>query len=126
MTKARLIADFFTETGVEGLGAGGVDSAQTLLLIEEAIDSAYVSDRSPSLNIDNFIFTSTEPQTVFTGLDDNNNTLVVDSNNTIVFLNGVNLFNPDDFTTVNGDTCILTKAADSDFQLMIYTLNYGN
>ena len=66
-------------------------------------------------------FTSTAGQTVYTGLDDNNQTLdLLEANEQSVFLNGVRLIPTDDYT-VSGDTLTLTSAASLNDFLVVET-----
>jgi hypothetical protein len=92
-----------------------------ILNLDDIVDSAYVAARIPasSSNIGKFKFTTSTPQSVFTGNDDNGNSLQFDSNNIIVFLNGVSLFQGEDFTTSGGDTVTLSAPADSNFEIVI-------
>ena len=98
-------------------------SSKFILDLDGIVDSAYVAARIPNhsatTNINKFKFTTTAPQTVFTGNDDDGNSLLFDSNNLIVFLNGVNLYQGEDFTTSGGNTLTLATAADSNFELVI-------
>ena len=98
-------------------------SNKFILDLDGIVDSAYVAARIPNhsatTNINKFKFTTTAPQTVFTGNDDDGNSLLFDSNNLIVFLNGVNLYQGEDFTTSGGNTLTLATAADSNFELVI-------
>jgi hypothetical protein len=92
-----------------------------ILNLDDIVDSAYVAARIPtsSSNIGKFKFTTSTSQSVFTGNDDNGNSLQFDSNNIIVFLNGVSLFQGEDFTTSGGDTVTLSAPADSNFEIVI-------
>jgi hypothetical protein len=98
-------------------------SNKFILDLDGIVDSAYVAARIPNhsatTNINKFKFTTTAPQTIFTGNDDDGNSLLFDSNNLIVFLNGVNLYQGEDFTTSGGNTLTLATAADSNFELVI-------
>ncbi len=96
-------------------------ASKFILNLDDIVDSAYVAARIPasSSNIGKFKFTTSTPQSVFTGNDDNGNSLQFDSNNIIVFLNGVSLFQGEDFTTSGGDTVTLSAPADSNFEIVI-------
>lgn len=98
-------------------------SSKFILDLDGIVDSAYVAARIPNhsatTNINKFKFTTTAPQTVFTGNDDAGNSLAFDSNNIVVFMNGVNLYQGEDFTTSGGNTITLTEATDSDFELVV-------
>lgn len=98
-------------------------SSKFVLDLDGIVDSAYVAARIPNhsatTNINKFKFTTTAPQTVFTGNDDAGNSLAFDSNNIVVFMNGVNLYQGEDFTTSSGNTITLTEATDSDFELVV-------
>ena len=66
-------------------------------------------------------FTATAGQTVFSGADDNNQTLdLLEANEQSVFLNGVRLIPTDDYT-VSGDTLTLTSAASLNDFLVVET-----
>jgi hypothetical protein len=116
----------------DSIGAGNeivIDNFQTRFIVDisQLVDSAYVGERIPKFSsiteIGSFKFTTIAPQVVFTGPDDNGNTLLFDSDNIIVFLNGVNLYSPNDYFTTNGNTITLTEPTDSDFQLIAYNFN---
>ena len=116
----------------DSIGAGNeivVDNFHTKFIVDisQLVDSAYVGARIPQFSsttdIGSFKFTTTGPQSIFTGLDDDGNNLSFDSGNIIVFLNGVNLYSPADYFTTNGNTITLIEAADSDFQLIAYDFN---
>ena len=98
-------------------------SSKFILDLDGIVDSAYVAARIPNhsatTNINKFKFTTTAPQTVFTGNDDAGNSLAFDSNNIVVFMNGVNLYQGEDFTTSGGNTITLTETTDSDFELVV-------
>jgi hypothetical protein len=98
-------------------------STRFILDLDDIVDSAYVAARIPNhsatTNINKFKFTTTAPQTIFTGNDDAGNSLAFDSNNIVVFMNGVNLYQGEDFTTSGGNTITLTEATDSDFELVV-------
>jgi hypothetical protein len=96
-------------------------ASKFILNLDDIVDSAYVAARIPtsSSNIGKFKFTTSTSQSIFTGNDDNGNSLQFDSNNIIVFLNGVSLFQGEDFTTSGGDTVTLSAPADSNFEIVI-------
>jgi len=62
-------------------------------------------------SIDNYNYTATSGQTVFTGTDDNGNNLGFLEDNIIVTLNGVVLEKTTDYTVSGGDTITLTSGA---------------
>ena len=98
--------------------AGGV--------IRSVVDSAYVRERSyenPSagISVSTYQYIATSGQSVFTGADDNNATLSIntDFDNTLVFLNGTLLIDSDDYTRTSGTTITLLQAADSQDRITI-------
>jgi hypothetical protein len=98
--------------------AGGV--------IRSIVDSAYVRERSylnPSagISVSTYQYIATSGQSVFTGADDNNATLSIntDFDNTLVFLNGTLLIDSDDYTRTNETTITLLQAADSQDRITI-------
>ena len=65
-------------------------------------------------------YTATSGQTVFTGADDNANSLLIDStNNILVTLNGITLENGTDYTATSS-VVTLTSGATTDDELNIY------
>ena len=119
---------------------GGTDSAATIALIENTVDSAYIAARSAagtdSATVENIIrslvdsdyvfarqrsttglvfdaysYTSDSAQTVFSGADNNNLTLHYNVGEIQVFRNGILLVDSDDYTASNGTSVILNSAA---------------
>jgi len=119
---------------------GGTDSAATIALIENTVDSAYIAARSAagtdSATVENIIrslvdsdyvfarqrsttglvfdaysYTSDSAQTVFSGADNNNLTLHYNVGEIQVFRNGILLVDSDDYTASNGTSIILNSAA---------------
>ena len=95
-------------------------------LINQLIDSAYVLERSyanPSagISVSTYQYIATSGQSVFTGADDNNATLNINTafDNTLVFLNGTLLIDSDDYTRTSGTTITLLQAADSQDRITI-------
>jgi hypothetical protein len=120
-------------------GGGGLDSAEVIRIVDSAggfnagsggggLDSAGVrliadSAKNPILNTNLFKFTSTAPQTVFTGADDNGATLSYNTDNVIVFLNGILLADSADYTRTSTSTLTLATATDSDDLLIAVTFS---
>jgi hypothetical protein len=100
-------------------GGGGVDSAATITLITDTVDSAYIQQRQTSsvatgLSVDNYKFFGTNGQTIFNGNDFVGNTLSYLIGRLQVFRNGVLMTDSDDYTATNGSTVVLTEPSDSD------------
>lgn len=126
-------------------GSGTVDSAQTIALITDTIDSAYIQARQiiggsgtvdsatitaiveqeftaqDRISQTNFKFVADSNQTVFTGLDVNNNTLLIDSNLVTVSVNGVILINGEDYTTTSSSITLQYNANFGD-EIYVNTL----
>ena len=126
-------------------GSGTVDSAQTIALITDTIDSAYIQARQiiggsgtvdsaiitaiveqeftaqDRINQTNFKFVADSNQSVFTGLDVNNNTLLIDSNLVTVSVNGVILINGEDYTTTSSSITLQYNANFGD-EIYVNTL----
>jgi hypothetical protein len=62
---------------------------------------------------DRFKYTSQANQLIFTGVDDNSNTLSYDAGFLDVYLNGIKLVNGSDFTASNGTSIVLTTGASA-------------
>ena len=92
-----------------GGGGGGVDSAATIALIDARIDSNRVA-----LHQKAFTFTAdSATDFIFTGADDNNQTLTYETNKLSVFLNGILLIDSVDYTAQNGTSITLLDSAQS-------------
>ena len=74
---------------------------------------------SQTLNIERFDYTATQGQLVFTGSDDNSNTLSYTTGKVQVYLNGILLLQTEDYLDSDGATITLTSGADSDDKLSI-------
>lgn len=101
------------------------DSAQVATIITGQVDSAYVQAResTPTIMINRFDYTADSGDTVFTGADDNGNSLSFDSGTTQVYLNGL-LLNPAlDYTLTLGNTVTTTTGIDSDHLITITSLS---
>lgn len=95
-----------------------IDSAY----IEAIVDSDYVQARAGTIEINRFDFTADSGDTIFTGVDDNSNTLSFDSSSTQVYLNGL-LLNPSlDYTLSGHDTVTTSAGIDSDHLVTITTI----
>jgi hypothetical protein len=107
-----------------GGGSGTVDSAQTISLITNTVDSNYVISRaaggiSMSGGVNTYAYIADSGQTVFTGADNNSNTLNFTSNNLAAYLNGVLLLSGDDYILSGNNTLTLTFNADSADEISI-------
>ena len=102
-----------------GGGTGTVDSANIINII----DSDYVLERVGSLvegtlEVNKYFYTSTANQSVFAGQDDFGNTLIINPNNTEVYLNGILQVLSTDYT-INANQVTLVDAADSGYSLTV-------
>jgi len=77
------------------------------------------NNNQSNLTISRYDYTATQSQTVFSGADDNGNSLSYIQDKIQVFLNGILLVGTDDYTATNGTSLTLTVAADSDDTLSI-------
>ena len=88
---------------------GGVDSAATIALIDARIDSG----RTP-LTQQVFTFTAdSATDFIFTGADDNSQTLTYTASKLSVFLNGILLIDSVDYTAQNGTSITLLDSAQN-------------
>ena len=107
LTGAPNVLDSADVALIAGGGAGGgLDSSQTISVINTTVDSAYVQSRITSSAIyTRTITTSTAGQTVFAA------TYV--PNYVDVFLNGVKILNTTDFVATNGTSITLNSASEA-------------
>ena len=115
---------FAPSTNSGGGGSGTVDSAQTISLITDTVDSDYIIARSASGTsmsggVNTYVYIADSGQTIFSGADDNSNTLNFTSNNLAAYLNGVLLLSGDDYTLSGNNTLTLTFNADSADEISI-------
>ena len=113
-----------------GGGSGTVDSAQTISLITNTVDSAYVQARQTGAalfsvdgGVDTFKFTSDSGQSIFTGADSAGNTLSFDPINVNVFLNGIFLQKGFDYTTTGNHTVTFTPGLDINQDVIIQNID---
>ena len=122
LTFAELDGNF---TDLDGRITSLPDSAQVATIITGQVDSAYVQAReaTPTITINRFDYTADSGDTVFTGTDDNGNTLSFDSATTQVYLNGL-LLNPAlDYTLTLGNTVTTAVGIDSSHLVTITSLS---
>ena len=81
-------------------------------------------DNLAARSLDHYYYTATASQTVFSGADDNSNTLSFLDGNIIVYLNGVILEETNDYTTSGGNTVTLTTGATVDDELNIIVFKH--
>jgi hypothetical protein len=81
-------------------------------------------DNLAARSLDHYYYTATAGQTVFSGADDNSNTLSFLDGNIIVYLNGVILEETNDYTTSGGNTVTLTTGATVDDELNIIVFKH--
>ena len=101
--------------GGGGGGSGTVDSAQTISLIEATVDSDYILDKVDfargEFTLDRWSYTATASQTVFTGTDNNGNTLAITDTGLIeVYLNGILLVDSDDYSATTSSVTLTSPA----------------
>ena len=122
LTFAELDGNF---TDLDGRITSLPASAQVATIITGQVDSAYVQAReaTPTITINRFDYTADSGDTVFTGADDNGNTLSFDSATTQVYLNGL-LLNPAlDYTLTLGNTVTTAVGIDSSHLVTITSLS---
>jgi len=124
------VLTFQPSTNTGGGGSGTVDSAQTISLISNTVDSAYVQARQAGATlfsvdggVDTFKFTSDSGQSIFTGADSAGNTLSFDPINVNVFLNGIFLQKGLDYTTTGNNTITFTPALDINQDVIIQNID---
>tara|TARA_R110002074_G_scaffold190639_2_gene356577 strand:+ start:448 stop:1587 length:1140 start_codon:yes stop_codon:yes gene_type:complete len=115
--------DFASEVYVTSSISSTVDSAYVIARasIPSIVDSAYVIARSPAITagITSYIYTATANQTVFSGSDDNNNTLTFTSNNVFVNVNGVMIVETLDYTLTPSNTVTMVTGLSAGDQLSV-------
>ena len=99
-----------------------IDSASTINIITETVDSAYIDDLSPAFIYRRFQFTASNGQTVFTGNDDNGLNLDYKASHSAVFLNGILIQSTNDYETTDSSTITLISGADSNDVLTVETM----
>ena len=113
--------------GITDAGTGSLDSALTISLIDSSYVAARVSGGGGSSSftstITSYYYTATSNQTVFSGSDQNSNTLNYNVNSVTVFLNGINLLKGTDYTTTSSSTITLINAANSGDEIVINALS---
>jgi hypothetical protein len=96
--------------------SGGLDSAG----VTGIVDSAYVSARaSVNSGFGTYTYFATDGQTDFSGSDVDGNVLAYTADGIIVWYNGVQMLDTDDYTATNGTSVSLTRGADSGSSLVI-------
>ena len=98
-----------------GGGSGTVDSAQTISLIQATVDSDYILGKVDfgrgEFTLDRWSYTATASQTVFTGIDNNGNTLAITDTSLIeVYLNGILLVDSDDYSATTSSVTLTSPA----------------
>ena len=137
-------SDYIQARQTVGGGSGGTDSATVISLITSTVDSDYVQARQSAsgggsgtvdsayvlsvlsganqAGASDFLFTADSGQTVFTGLDNNSDSLSFLSTSVQVFLNGILLRQDQDFVDSGNDTITLTEGADSGDELTVFNI----
>lgn len=85
--------------------------AKPAYVYDEGADTWFPVGAQSYAFVRTFEFTATAAQTVFTGVDDNGQTLAYTSGAIQVYLNGALLTPTDDFTATNGTTITLASGA---------------
>ena len=109
-----------------------VDSGQVLQIVEldgyTKVDSADVLALVPDgtyRGIRKYSFTADSGQSLFTGADDNSNTLTYSYQSIVVYVNGILLNDSVDYTATNGSSVSLITAADSGDIVTIHNIVAG-
>ena len=98
------------------------DSTNSLMKVYDG--SAWITTSSATLaTLDVYKFTATAGQTIFTGLDDDSNTLAIKPTAEIVFINGVAMEPTTDYTVTATTLTLVTGAALND-EVNVYA--FGN
>ena len=140
---------FNPSTNSGGGGSGTVDSAQTISLISDTVDSSYIQARQVDLQRDSgfitnivdsdyviaraninavdasftdFKFIADSAQTTFTGNDANGNSLSFDSSNYELFINGIRLLKSDYTANPTTNTIVLGTPAIDEDEVVINTI----
>ena len=140
---------FNPSTNSGGGGSGTVDSAQTISLISDTVDSSYIQARQVDLQRDSgfitniidsdyviaraninavdasftdFKFIADSAQTTFTGNDANGNSLSFDSSNYELFINGIRLLKSDYTANPITNTIVLGTPAIDEDEVVINTI----
>ena len=140
---------FNPSTNSGGGGSGTVDSAQTISLISDTVDSSYIQARQVDLQRDSgfitnivdsdyviaraninavdasftdFKFIADSAQTTFTGNDANGNSLSFDSSNYELFVNGIRLLKSDYTANPITNTIVLGTPAIDEDEVVINTI----
>ena len=140
---------FNPSTNSGGGGSGTVDSAQTISLISNTVDSSYIQARQVDLQRDSgfitniidsdyviaranvnavdasftdFKFIADSAQTTFTGNDANGNSLSFDSSNYELFINGIRLLKSDYTANPITNTIVLGTPAIDEDEVVINTI----
>ena len=87
-------------------GGGGTDSAAVQTLIDAALDSGAVPFTQKY-----FHFTSDSGHKIYSGFDDDSDTLAYTAGALTVFLNGILLLDSVDYTATSGTSIVLTDSA---------------
>ena len=97
----------------------GIDSAAVAGIVDSAIQASFVDQIN--FSVDHYKFIADSGQSIFTGLDANGNTLVMDPNSVIVSMNGVMLVYGEDYT-VTSSSLTLTAPAEANYEVCINSL----
>ena len=103
--------------------AEGVDSAATITLIQQEVDSDYVQARQSvsvrgTLEVNKYFFEADQGDTVFSGADKFGNTFLVDPDNTEVYINGILQELTTDYAIVDSNVTF-TEALDSGYSVSV-------
>jgi len=103
--------------------AEGVDSAATITLIQQEVDSDYIQSRQGvlargTLEVNKYFFEADQGDTVFSGADKFGKTFLVDPDNTEVYINGILQELTTDYTIVDSNVTF-TEALDSGYSVSV-------
>lgn len=116
-------ADYTATNGTSVVFTSGVSVDDEIKIVTYI--PASLSSIATDLKMLTYEYTATASQTVFSGADDNGETLSYSSGKENVFLNGLKL-KSSDYTATNGTSVTLTVAADSGDILAVQTFNGNN
>ena len=88
-------------------GGGGTDSAAVQTLINAALDSGAIP-----FTQNYFHFTSDSGHKIYSGFDDDSDSLIYTTGALAVYLNGILLVDSVDYTATNGTSIVLTDSAE--------------
>lgn len=106
-----------------------------VLEISDIVDSSYVDDRvahyvpfylpdfPSTARLQKFRYFASQGQTVFSGSDDNGNTLSYSNGNILIYLNGVLIVEGSDYTANDGSTITIQQAINTNDEIVIISMS---